>query len=72
MTSHPASAPTTSEPERLHSIEDEDFDRWLEEIPATDTASLLVEYRKYASAACAKDEEFLTFEEWRRHLGDHP
>ena len=63
---HPA-----GKPEPLHSITDEDFDRWLAEIPAIDTVSLLAEYRKYASAACAKDEDFLEFEEWRKHLGNH-
>jgi hypothetical protein len=60
---HPNVLPKTRE--ILHSASDEDFDQWLDTIPATDTASLIPKYYAYAAQCVEKNVDLLTFSEWR-------
>jgi hypothetical protein len=64
MTKHPQNVLPMSE--ILHSMTDKDFDQWLDSFPATDTSSLLVQYRKYAADAIAKGEDIILFNDWRK------
>jgi len=68
MTKHQKNASPKNDPERLHSLEDKDFEAWLETIPALPTSEQIPEYRKYAEECVSKNKEVLTFSEWRNKL----
>lgn len=57
-----------NDPERLHSLEDKDFEAWLETFPALSTSEQVPVYRKYVEECILKNKDILTFTEWRNKL----